>query len=210
VNVENTISKNHDFSTDRDDYVSIWFKSRMADLVCDNVFAEIGPYAARPVRVISSGADGWHAVCKLSPGLSPHRHDVRLRARDSAWSNAVRIPVDVPAEPASATGAPAASEKLRVVGVTDGKTWEPWRVRVGADSCLSLWARGIPDGCDLKLLTVCLNEERYPAVFLSETDPEGYKQVNALLPPGLQAGMAQLRLECAGNASAPVDVELIG
>jgi hypothetical protein len=208
VRIENTISKDHSFSTDRDDYVSIWFKSTMTGLGCDNVYAEIGPYAARPVRVISSGADGWHAVCKLSPGLTPQWHELRLRALDSAWSNSVRIPVGVsPAE--RTTGSAATSEELRVAGVTDGKTWEPGRIRVGADSCLSLWARGIPDGCDLKLLAVILNGERYPAVFLSETDPEGYKQVNAMLPPGLQPGMAKLRLECSGSTTAAVDVELI-
>jgi len=207
--VENSISRDHKFSVNGDDYVSIYFKSEMAAIRCEDVFAEVGPYAARPGEVVDAGGNGWLAVSKLPPGLDARWHDVRLRVRDSQWSNSVRIPVDLPnAERSIGSFAPVSGD-LRVDLVTDGTNWERWRVRVGAGSCLSVWARGIPDGSMTNQASVLLNEVHLPAVFLSEADSKGLKQVNAMLPSGLRPGRVKLRLECAGAMSAPVDVELM-
>jgi len=93
--------------------------------------------------------------------------------------------------------------------VTDGKTWDRWRVKIGAGSCLSLWARGVPDGSDKKQVLVLLNGMHLPAIYVSAADAQGLKQVNATLPSGLPPGKVKLRLECEGNVSAPVDVELV-
>jgi tRNA (mo5U34)-methyltransferase len=203
--VENSISRDHGFSTTRDDYISIYFRSATPGIQCDDVYAEVGPYAVRPGEIVDAGGDGWLAVCKLPPGLDAQWHALRLRVRKSQWSNSVRIPVDVPVEDQGGAGSP----QLNVELVTDGKTWDRWRVKVGAGSCLSLWARGIPDGCDMQQVLVLLNGINLPAVYVSAADAEGLKQVNATLPSGLPSGKVKLRLECAGNTSAPVDVELI-
>jgi hypothetical protein len=202
--VENSISRNHSFLTTRDDYISIYFRSAAPGLDCDDVYAEVGPYAVRPGEVVGVGVDGWLAVCKFPPGLDAQWHALRLRVRESQWSNTLRLPVDVPAEDQGGAG----SGQLHVDVVTDGKTWEPGRVKVGAGSCLSLWARGIPDGCDEKEVLVLLNGMNLPATYVSAADANGFKQVNAILPSGLRPGKVMLRLECAGNTSAPVDVEL--
>ena len=203
--VENSITRDHSFSTAQDDYLSIYFRSATPGLNCDDVFAEVGPYAVRPGEVVDAGGDGWLAVCKLPPGLDAEWHALRLRVRKSQWSNAVRIPVDVAAADPGGGG----SQQLQVDLVTDGKTWDRWRVKVGAGSCLSLWARGVPDGCDMKGVLVLLNGMNLPAIYVSSVDAEGLKQVNATLPSGLPPGTFKLRLECAGDSSEPVDVELI-
>jgi tRNA (mo5U34)-methyltransferase len=203
--VENSISRDHSFSTTRDDYISIYFRSATPGIHCDDVYAEVGPYAARPAEIVDAGGDGWLAVCKLPPGLDARWHALRLRVRKSQWSNAVRIPVDVPAQDQGDAGSP----QLDVHLVTDGKTWERWRVKVGNGSCLSVWAGGIPDGCEMKQILVLLNGLNLPAIYAGEPDAEGLRQVNATLPAGLPPGKATLRLECAGNTSAPVDVELV-
>jgi uncharacterized protein (TIGR03437 family) len=112
--------------------------------------------------------------------------------------------VDMPAEDQGGAGSPQLDLNL----VTDGKTWDRWRVKVGAGSCLSLWARGVPDGCDIRQVLVLLNGMHLPAIYVSAADAEGLKQVNATLPSGLPPGKVKLRLECAGDTSAPVDIEL--
>jgi tRNA (mo5U34)-methyltransferase len=203
--VENSISRDHSFSTTRDDYISIYFRSATPGIQCDDVYAEVGPYAVRPGEVVGVGVDGWLAVCKLPPGLDAQWHALRLRVRKSQWSNTVRVPVDVAVEDQGGTG----SEQLEVNVVTDGKTWERGRIKVGAGSCLSLWARGVPDGCDVQEVLVLLNGMNLPAVYVSAADAKGFKQVNATLPSGLPPGKFKLRLECADNISAPVEVELI-
>jgi uncharacterized protein (TIGR03437 family) len=102
------------------------------------------------------------------------------------------------------------SPDLHVALATDGKTWDRWRVKVGAGSCLSVWASGIPEDCEMKQVLVLLNGLNLPAIYVSEKpDDEGLRQVNATLPAGLPPGKVKLRLECAGNVSAPVDVELV-
>ena len=55
----------------------------------------------------------------------------------------------------------------------------------------------------MKQILVLLNGLNLPAIYVSEADPEGLKQVNATLPAGLPPGKVKLRLECAGNVSGP-------
>jgi tRNA (mo5U34)-methyltransferase len=204
--VENSFTRDHDFSTNRDDYLSIYFRSASPGLGCDEMFIEVGPYAAPPGLVLPvAGNDGWVAGCKLPPGLNPQWHPVRLRVRRSQWSNSLRIPVDVPIEDPGGAGSPG----LHVNLVTDGKTWDRWRVKTGGDSSLSIWSRGIPDGCEMKDVLVLLNGLNLPAIYVSSADAEGLKQVNATLPAGLKPGKFKLRLRCAGDISAAVDVELV-
>jgi len=203
--VENSITRDHAFSTARDDYFSIYFRSATPGLGCDDVFVDFGPYAVRPGEVVDSGGDGWLAVCKLPPGVDAQWHTLRLRVRHSEWSNSLRIPVDVPAEDPGGLG----KLGLHVNLVTDGKTWDRWRVKTGGDSSLSIWSRGIPDNREMKDVVVLLNGLNLPAIYVSSVDAEGLKQVNATLPAGLAPGKFKLRLQCADQISASVDVELV-
>ncbi|HTS29923.1 MAG TPA: methyltransferase domain-containing protein [Bryobacteraceae bacterium] len=207
--VENSVSLDHAFSARKDDYVSMWFKSGQTELNCENVFPEIGGYGSRPVIVHATGGDGYHANCKLPPGLDPGWHDARLRVRDSACSNAVRIGVDIPENERRRTGSPVVSEELRIRLVTDGRTWERYRVHVGVDSCVSLWASGLPEQCERSQVRVRLNGTDMPAVFVSSPDAEGATQVNALLPYGLQPGPVSFVLVAGDCESPAVDVELV-
>ena len=204
--VENSVSRDHRFSRLADDYVSLWFKTDEDRLTCDEIFPEIGPYGSRPVHIKHTGGDGWHAVCKLPPGLDPGWYEARLRIRASAYSNAVRIGVDMPPEEHRA--APASSE-VRIQLVTDGRTWDRYRVRCGADSCVSLWVAGLPDPCDKSAVRVRWNGADLPAIYVSGHDREGLSQVNALLPSGLSPGRAEVVLVHAGLVSEPVAVELV-
>jgi len=203
--VENTVSHDHSFSAAGDDYVSLWFRCEEPGICCDNVYVEIGPYGARPVTVVSSGRDGRLAVCKLPPGLKPLWHAVRLRVAGSLPSNAVRVPVDLSIEERRKRLLAPPSPDLHIISVTDGRTWEPWKVRAGPGSCLSVWIRGIPDAAQVCVL---LEDVDLPAIFVSE-DREGWKQVNSMIPQGIRPGKACVRLECAGKVSAPVEIELI-
>ena len=206
--VENSASLDHSFSARRDDYVSLWFKAAQEQLTADEVFPQIGPYASRPVIVHHTGGDGWHANCKLPPGLDPGWYETRIRVRDSAWSNPVRIGVDIPASELHRPAAPASGD-LRIRLVTDGRTWERYKIHVGIDSCVSLWASGLPENCDRSQVRVRLNGTDMPAVYVSSPDADGASQVNALLPCRLQPGAASIVL-VSGNIESPaVDAELL-
>jgi hypothetical protein len=206
--VENSVSRDHAFSQRNDDYVSFWFKTDETDLTRDDVFPEIGGYGTRPVDVHFTGGDGWHSNCKLPPGLDPGWYDARLSLRDSAMSNAVRIAIDVPeAERKAPAGQPSGDLEIRLV--TDGRTWERYRVCTGAEACVSLWVAGLPDPCDRGAVRVRLNGTDLPAIYVSAHDREGLSQVNALVPGGLQPGRASITLIFGEIVSQPAQVELI-
>jgi tRNA (mo5U34)-methyltransferase len=205
--VENSVSRNHAFSARADDYVSFWFKTSQEGLTCDDVLPEIGSFGTRPVHVHPTGGDGWHANCKLPPGLDPGWYDARLRVRSSAWSNAVRMAVDIPEHERRHAAEPSGEVEIRLV--TDGRTWERYRIHTGVDACVSLWVRGLPDSCEPRDVFVRLNGTGLPAIYVSAHDREGLSQVNALLPAGLPPGRASIALVFAGKQSPAVDAELI-
>ncbi len=202
------MSRDHTFSAAAEDYISLWFRSSEPGLSCDNVYVEAGPYAARPADMASISEDGWLATCKVPPGLKPQWHDVRLRVANSQFSNAIRIPVDLSMEQRKQAEPMPLSRELKIEVVTDGKTWDRWKVKTGADSCLAIWASGIPDDCDADQIGIRLEPASLAAVFLSETDPNGLKQINAILPSGIPPGTTSLTLICKGVASEPVEIEL--
>ena len=205
IGVENSVSADHCFSNSADDYLSIWFKSDANPISPENAFPRIGPYGSRPVHISSTGGDGWLLNCKLPPGLAPGWYDVTLRVGESRPSNAVRIGIDVRTESA---GRADASFAPRIELLTDGKTWERYRVRVGPNSSLSIWAAGLPTTCGREMVRVRLNGSDLPAIFVSEPDREGLRQVNALLPLGISPGEASVTLLVNEDESASIRLEL--
>jgi hypothetical protein len=203
--VQNSELSNHEFTADRDDYLTTWFRTSERDLNCDNVFVQVGPYGARPAGVRSSEGV-CQANCKLPLGLTPGWHEVSVAVRDGGWSSKMRIAVDVPrAQRLSQTF----SNAIKISAVHDGRTWEADQVRTGYGSCVSTWATGIPDGIPMTDVAVRLDGTDIPACFVSPLDDEkGAKQVNALVPSGLERGEYQLSLRYRDEESRPVRIEL--
>jgi uncharacterized protein (TIGR03437 family) len=117
--------------------------------------------------------------------------------------------VDIPEGERRNRSAAVASGDLRIRLVTDGRTWERYRVHVGMDSCVSLWASGLPEDCDRSQVRVRLNGTDMPAVFVSSPDAEGATQVNALLPCRLQPGPVSIMLVSGDVESPPVEADLV-
>jgi tRNA (mo5U34)-methyltransferase len=204
--VENSELQNHTFTAHRDDYVTLWISSDEPNLTCDDVVVQIGPYAARPAAVRTDAGTAWQANCKLPLGLQPGWHDVSVALRTSEWSNRARIAVDLPREgrlpsPANAT--------FEIASVNDGRTWERNQIRTGLGSCVSAWVAGLPDGILRSEVSFRLDGTDMPACFLAPSDNEkGTKQINAMVPAGLDRGEYQLTLRCRGEESRPLPIEL--
>ena len=209
TSVENAATRDREFSSANDDYVAIWFKSARADLTGADVFPRIGPYGSHPVFLQSTGGDGWQVNCKLPPGLAPGWHPATLRTTDSPWGNPVRIGVDLSPEQRRQRPARPEASNLRIAIVTDGKTWERNLVHTGLHSCISLWVSGLPEEAASDGIAVWLNSDDLPAVFLSEPDPQGLRQINAMLPSGAQPGEYSVSAGFGGAVSAPVPVMLV-
>jgi uncharacterized protein (TIGR03437 family) len=115
----------------------------------------------------------------------------------------LRLGID---NPAWRTDATCATAKLEVTRITDGKTFESRRIRVGEDSSISVWAAGLPAEATLADVRIRLNGTDLPAIWLAL--PEPARQINALLPAGLEPGNAVVAVVFEGAETHPIDVEL--
>ncbi len=204
----NTATLDLSFSASKDEYVSAWFSTTSTGLTADDVFPEAGDYGARPLKVAGAGSEGWEVVFKLPPGLEPGWHPVRLRVRDSAWSNTVLLAVDVNREQRHERTVACGDPGLEILNAWDGRTWEPNLVRMGAEASITLWARAL-GGWSKQDVCVRLDGYDIPVVYMGEQDAKGLMQVNALIPSGMAAGVAAVNVAAGGSVSAPVRVELM-
>jgi hypothetical protein len=203
--VENAVTLDFDFSLTRDDYLTFVFESSSTGLTAGEIFMEIGPYASRPVWVHDLGLGGWHVNCKLPPGLAPGWHAARVRIRNSAWSNALKIGVDVRFDPSPSSQADGPA----IVALTDGKTWERNQVHGRGESWLSLWAKCLPAKTTRHEIVIRVNGTELGPKFLSEPDGDGVQQINVALPTKLKPGDYWLTLSARGHDSQPALFELV-
>lgn len=203
--VENSELQNHSFTSRRDDYVTVWIHSGEQDLTCDDICVQVGPYGARPAAVSNVGA-GWQANCKLPLGLAPGWHDVSAAVRNSEWSNRARIAVDLPREAQVCT---PTTRSIEISIVCDGRTWERNQVRTGLGSCVSAWVAGLPEDLARTEVSFRLNGTDLPSCFVSPTEDTKGRQVNAMVPAGLDPGEYQLSIHCHNQESQPVKLTLV-
>lgn len=203
--IENAVTRDHEFAKDTDEYAGIWFESEFPDLTIDNVYPAIGSYGARPVGVSAAGSSGWHLIVKVPPGLDAGYHRVRLRAKDGEWSNTAQIAVGIPVaerrrRPAAVTGA---GGNWTVTSVTDSRTYELNRVKLGDGSAVSVWVKGLAEETNRGDVMVRLDGTDLPAIYV------GGGQVNAILPTGIHPGKAFAQLVVNEEESAVIEVELV-
>jgi tRNA (mo5U34)-methyltransferase len=193
--IENSNTHDHSFSSAADDYVTFYFTSADTSLTCDNVYPEIGGYGVRPLYVTQG-----QATCKLPPGLEAGWHVARLRTEGSSYSAPLQIGIDNP------TWRPDATSKLEVTRVADGKTFESNRIRVGEESAISVWVKGLPADAAPADVRIRLNGTDLPATWLAP--PENSRQINALLPAGINPGKAAVAAVFRGDETKPIEIEL--
>lgn len=189
-----------------DDYVAVFFKTSGAGLRREDVMPEIGGYGVQPVYVGHGGLDGWQVNCGIPPGIGRGRTMVRLRTRDSHFSNAVPVLIDPTPEDTAAIAEAAA---LEVTIVADGRDWARNQVRLGREACVSLWVRGMPEVAARKRVRVSIAGRELQVVFLSATDAQGVRQINALVPADMEPGSYELSVRYGDISSPPTAIRVI-
>jgi tRNA (mo5U34)-methyltransferase len=203
--VENSELQDHSFSARRDDYVTVWCHSEEPNLTCDDLCVRVGLYGTRPAGVRNI-ENTWQANCKLPLGLAPGWHDVSIALRDSEFSSSARIPVDLPRE---ARLERAAQGAFNIEIVCDGRTWERKQVRAGLGASVSAWVTGLPEGIRRTEISFRLDGTDLPASFVTPAnDEQGRKQINAMVPAGLERGEYQLTVRFRDEESPIVKIEL--
>jgi tRNA (mo5U34)-methyltransferase len=166
-----------------------------AGLTRDTVQPEVSGYGVQPVFVgMVEGC--WHVNFKLPPGLSPGWHEVRLGTAD-AESNSLAIAVDLPIE----------AESLSIKSVSDGITWEPFRVSK-ANWFVSIWVHGLPRHADRNNVTVQVAGKRQFTNFVGAPREDGLSQINAAIHAGTPTGAQQLNVRFGECWAQAVTVEV--
>jgi hypothetical protein len=201
--IDNAATHDHTFSPWVDDYATFYFTSPETDLNCDTVMPRIGPFGSRPIHVANTGG-GWQATCKIPPGLEKGWYEATLRTAAGPFAAPVRIGVDAEYTPQPACG-------IRLTRVADGKSFEDLRIHVGEGSAISVWAAGLPEDVERSRIRVRLNGSELPAIWLApagESTLGQSRQINALLPSGLEPGPAVITLAVNGRETESVTAEL--
>jgi tRNA (mo5U34)-methyltransferase len=167
------------FRSDRDDYVACCLEGEPAPR------PTVAGFGSHPIFNGPTDAGYWQVNFKLPPGLPPGWHPVRV-----GGSNAVEIAVDLALDVSS----------LKIVSACDGVTWERGRVSLERGH-LSLWAEGLPRNADVRNVRVSVDGIRQRVTFVGKDG-----QVNVRIA-GEGFGKSPVRVECAGVASEPVEVE---
>lgn len=203
--LENANTHGHAFSTSSDDYVTYYFRSPESDLTCDNVRPVIGGFGSRPIHVAPTGAGAWQATCKLPPGLSAGWHEASLAVANSTRCAPLKLGLDV----GDSLSWPAPRDtSLAITRVTDGKTFEDDTARVGPGGAISVWATGLRETTCLADISLRLNGTTLPAIWLAPASNGAPRQINALLPAGLETGPAAVSVVHAGKETPPRHVRL--
>ena len=74
----------------KDEYLCCYFKSDERGLSIDSLFVEVDGFGTHAL-VVAENDGGYQANCLRPPGLTPGRHEVRLRTLHSGRSNAVEF-----------------------------------------------------------------------------------------------------------------------
>ncbi|MCU1325128.1 MAG: hypothetical protein JWN34_498 [Bryobacterales bacterium] len=203
--IENANTHGHDFSTEADDYITFYFRSPEAALTCDNVRPIIGGFGSRPIHISVTGEGAWQATCKIPPGLTAGWHEATLAVGEGVRSVPLKLGLDV----GDSLSWPATRDShLAITRVTDGKTFQDDMANVGPDAALSVWATGLRETSTVADVSLRLNGTTLPATWLAPAANGAPRQINALLPAGLQTGPAAVSVVQAGKETPPRHVRL--
>jgi uncharacterized protein (TIGR03437 family) len=90
------------------------------------------------------------------------------------------------------------AEHLQLKEVFDGVTWTKGEVQAGQRGFLSCWVGGLPENADRANVRAFLGNRRLEVDYVGERNPDGFRQVNAVVPANVVPGEYEFCLECAG------------
>lgn len=135
---------------------------------------------------------------QTTSGLTPGFYEVRVRTLGSAFSNSVKIAVDVPAT--------VNMHELKVVGMCDGRTWKTGEIWLNPHGVVSLWVNGLPENADTNTVEVVLDGRKLAVGYVSAFEEVSRpRQVNAKVPAGFRAGSTKLYVRVGSAVSDMID-----
>jgi tRNA (mo5U34)-methyltransferase len=195
LTIENARNYGINLSTRKsDEYIAAIFRTSRDTVTPEMLRLEVNngadDFGAACLFATSEG-DSWRATFYLPPGLDPGWHRVRLRFHDSGFGRECKIAVDLL----------LVIEQIDVKEVFDGVAWLKGEVNVGERGFLSCWAGGLPENADRANVRAYLGNRRLEVTYVGDPNPDGYRQINAVVPADATKGNGEFRIQCAGVSS---------
>jgi tRNA (mo5U34)-methyltransferase len=97
---------------------------------------------------------------------------------------------------------------IQVSSTFNSTTWESTVPVSGRNAFLGLYAKGLPAGATKETVRLHIGPFGAAPIYFGESEFEGYNQINAAVPPGLDPGNVQLWLEVEGQRSNETELRL--
>lgn len=97
---------------------------------------------------------------------------------------------------------------IQISEAFNSTTWESAVPVSGRNAFLGLYAKGLPAGATRETVKVHVGPFGAMPIHIGVSEFEGYKQINAAVPPGLDPGAVSLWLEVQGERSNETDLQL--
>jgi tRNA (mo5U34)-methyltransferase len=188
------------FSTERDDYVAVWFDGVPGSVDRGDVQPEVGGFGTNPIYVGSVDASVWQATFKLPPGLPAGWHPVRVRVGNGPPGGGRPIAVDVP----------LGDHPIAIARIADGSTRSPNQLDLSAGTTLNVWVDGLPQNADRANVQVVVGKQQVPVTHVErDGEKETSRQVTVEIPTSLLPGPTPVSVMVGSVESDPVDVAVI-
>ena len=189
------------FDSTKDDYLTCGFRDPREDLKIADVKPSVGPYGVIPISVLLRAEGLWDCTFRLAPGLGAGWHDVQIRVRDRAASNAKRIAVDLPLRVGAITP----------MGLTDGITWAENQLDRTRGKSISAWFIGLPENADRANVRAWIDDVPLAVEWVEEfASPEAKRQVNMRVPEFVAAGQYTVRVEIGTSKITAGTLTILG
>jgi len=161
------------FLSNKEQYIVLWCLWLGEIPQLENVFPEIDGFGIAPLTC-ARVPSGMVVTLRVPPGLSPGRHEVRLKVGRSVWSKAHDLFVDL----APLTNA------VELASVQDGISWTPGQVSWANGGWATIWVEGLSAEADAANTLV----EIAGIPHLPDALDAGRGQINVRLRPLIRAG----------------------
>jgi tRNA (mo5U34)-methyltransferase len=199
------------FHHGKDEYICVYFRSDVPDLIRDRLRIDIDGYGAPALILVNLRPQEWQANLRVPPGLAAGPHQVRLRTADSPYSNAFQVVMEgavsgpwpasaPPAAPPATAGPPPEIYEIRN-GMTGSQVFHGHR-----NEYVLCRFRTAESTLDRDSVALRIDDVEQPVLFLTEIGG-GCWQTNSRLPAGLQPGPHSVRIRTFATAfSAPAEI----
>ena len=159
------------FVSNKEEYIVLWCWWTGEIPPLDSVFPEVDGFGIAPLAC-ARVSSGMVVTLRVPPGLSPGRHEIRLKAGRSHWSKTQVFFVDL---------LPISNE-LELVSVQDGIAWTPSEVNWANGGWVTIWVKGLsPEADAANTMVEIAGIPDFP-------DAVSGGQVNVQLRPLIRAG----------------------